>query len=342
MDARSDTRERRHSKPETPRFSQPLRGAPARVRPTTVAGALAALYGLGAVPSGLALVWSEYDHVVQGILAWGIAAVLVGVPMTLAVALVAYRAERLLTGRVPPQPAAWLLFAFGAVMVAHWLPLTAWSPMLVLGSAMRTYRADEWLPLAVVAMSVWLAVALGGAAVTFGRRMLEQRSWASAPVSLPARGGWPPTPTVPTSLVIGFAVACSATVPTLAWALWARGAWNAGHGMLAVVAWTLIGAGIAVLCGGGIGSWLYGASALAPSPPGDPQLRRIEVVGAVLAGHFVPVFALCLTPLLRRDDDLRFSTLLLAFVVIAFATAVASGSRASSADVSDPASAASG
>lgn len=321
MDHRAPRKDRQPQTTET-RGTDPFAGAPPRVQPGSVAAAIAALYALGSVPTGSALVYAAHDNAAEGILLWAIAAVLVALPTSVAGAILVARAERILSGRIPPQRLAWLAFTAAVVQVAHWAPLVVWAPTLVVESLFEPRLLLD----AVAAFAAWFALGGVGALTLASRRWVERRSWAGAVSWAPPASAWPPSE-IPTSWLLGLVHIGVITVPTAAWTGWAQQAWWAGNGSLAVVSWALAGAGVAVLAGGAVGSWLYGATAVAPRiGDGDPQLRRIEVVGAVFAAHFVPLFLACVSPVLP-DVDFRYCNLWFAFLAVAFGVCVAAGAR---------------
>jgi hypothetical protein len=344
--------------PMNPDSPSPPDGGEARpygLRPTRLVAAMSALYGVGAFAVAGIAILQEVDEVVQGLVLWGTVWLLLSAPCAAAVAVVGWRAERALRNdraggghndraggthggghggtqrgarNPPPEPGAglrrawaWLVYAAGVVTAVHWLAMAPWTPALVVAAIFDPHDADEYLPLAAFGLVAWL-LAAGGVILSVGGRRLLAIADGSAPPVRPARPA-----TVPTSAVIAVVYAFAVTLPTVLWFAWLESAWQRGDGTPAVLGWVLLGIASAALAGGAAGSWLVVAAPVAPWTAGRAGLRQIEVSGGILAAHWVPTFVLVVASVGGQNPDLRYVSLILAFVGIVIGTAIWSSGR---------------
>ncbi|MEQ1505943.1 MAG: hypothetical protein ABMB14_27150, partial [Myxococcota bacterium] len=204
--------------------------------PLAAAVSLAAAYACGSIPTAFTLLWLGFDDP-EVLLVWVVATAVVAAPMAAVVAAVGWRAERAMTGRVPPRPIAWVPLAVGVVGTAHWAPLCPWSPLLIGASMLSPSRAHVFLPLAVIGVVPWVLTTGALALAVLGRRSVVGRSWERATAADPGPS------LVPTSVPAAIGYALSLAAPSALWLAWADEAFDRSRGSLAVIAWLLLGAG---------------------------------------------------------------------------------------------------
>ena len=311
----------------SPSAEQPFANAPMRIRPVALAAAMGAAFAAGTLPSGFALIAVETDGVVEGTFIWAIASIVLALPLAVAIAVVGWRAERSLVESPPPKPGYWVLLGGGIAGLGLWAPLCAWTPVLIIASALQPRHADEYLPLAVVSLLAWLVVAASVGALAAARQVSRSRRWVKLPHT-PYRPA-----ALPTSIVVSVSAALITAMPATLWLVWLEEAWRRGTGINAVAAWALVGLGGAVLAGYLTGSFAVGAGAVNPILGRGVRMRQLEVLGAVLVGQWAVLFLYLLSPMLRNADDLRYSALCTAFVAIVIGTALWSWSRTARMDV---------
>jgi hypothetical protein len=296
------------------------------VRPTTVAGSLAAAFAIGIVPTGISMIAAEPGQVGAGIVLWVILSVGVALPVGLLVGLVGWRAERVLVGRTSARPGQWAPWGVGIALAAHWAPLCLWTPLLVLEGMARPSSADEYLGQAVLSLVSWVAVGGGAGLVLVAHRLAhgERVRVGSPPPYKPSR--------IPTSVPIAAASAMIAVLPAGLWLVWLEGAWSSGAGTVGVAAWALLTGGGAVLAGWLTGAVCIGATGISPALGSGVRARQVEVVGAVIAGVWAASFLNALALPVRLaggqvSDDLRFSVLFSAVAAVGLGVALWSFAR---------------
>jgi hypothetical protein len=300
--------------------ADPARLLPREARPITLAIVLAAVHLLGATVTGLTLIGSAYQHAPEGILLWTIAWLVVGAPASVVVAFAGWRAEAVLSASWP-LARWWIPLGIGLVAVAHWLPLCLWSPALAVGILVDPGDLERLLAGMAVAVAPWILTTAGLGLVVVAVRRLEQREWKGY-----AR--LPPGPSVvPTSTVAAASYGLAIAMPALVWLVWVeQSAWERA-GTLSLWAWIALGFAAAALAGGLTGGFVERTSLLSPRLAEQVRVRQIEVAGAVLAVHWLPMFLLTLNSQLVDDPDPRFTFLFVAFLVVSAGTAAASIAR---------------
>ncbi|MEZ4237518.1 MAG: hypothetical protein R3F59_15505 [Myxococcota bacterium] len=190
------------------------------------------------------------------------------------------------------------------------------------GPRQRSGRAAPTILLqALLSLLAWAGVALGAVLVAASRR------WRAGPGLRVHPAPYRPS-RAPSSVAVAGAAALVGVLPATVWMLWLDQAWARGIGAVALLCWSALSGGGAVLAAWIVGGVCVGASKLNPTLGLGVRWRQLEVAGAVLAGAWSGVFLNALWAPLRggaHSEDAAYTLLFTALVVVVSSTALWSG-----------------
>lgn len=289
------------------------------IQPDVATLLLASIHLFGALCVSILLMWSSLDNLAEGIAAWGIASVLLLIPLS-SVAAMSHRIERVQTSFTSVQPQWWLLYAIGVTQLAHWLPACLWSPVL----AMAAFggRTERRLEAALITLLAWIAAGLALGLAVGAQRALARRRFGEAKLRPVVSA------LIPSSAVLAVSYGAVCFVPSVLWLTWLSDAWGRGAGATGMFSFSLFTIAAALLAGGFVGAWLLASSPLAPSAARGARMRQIEFAAAVFTTHWLLLFPAMLIET-GYSDDMRFSMLFCSFFAILVGTSVWSIARTS-------------
>jgi hypothetical protein len=144
---------------------------PGIARPGALVAIACTLHGVLALPPAILFLQGTDQPI--ALVAWGIGGLLTAGPTAFGLAIAAAARERALYGLALAGRPLWLGYAVGGLVIAHWVPMLAWSPIALLAST--SGHADDHLASALVGLVAWVTVAAGLGLVAWTRWVMEGR-----------------------------------------------------------------------------------------------------------------------------------------------------------------------
>lgn len=157
------------------RIGDPTIALPMGSRPGSVIAWGASAYGLLVAPVALMLV-ADGAREPATLLVWGLAGLLAAGPLVVGLGFAASSRERWLMGVAYSGRSLWFGHAAGAMLIAHFVGMLAWSPVAMWQMAsLQGGSADDRLGSALVGLTAWIAVLAGGGLLAWTRWVVQRR-----------------------------------------------------------------------------------------------------------------------------------------------------------------------
>ena len=267
------------------------------------------LYGLASAPLAVVNIEENWRHVGTGLAAWAVGWLLIALPLSGLVGLLAARFERAEIGLRHPKRVAWLGVSIGTLLASHWLVHLAWSPLHILWGLTSNFQQERHLISGVVAIVAWMFAGAGLVLAIRTRRALKARSWDGVTDIRKL----PRFPRLPTPWVIAATYLFFSAAPAVLFAVLAADEHEPG---IALGLWTLAGVVVPILLAAVSSS--IARSLPYASPSLRPGARFLEQLGAITVLHWMPFWLFTLFgPAWRyHHADQLFSAVYSAFLLV--------------------------